>query len=182
MENAMATATAPAKPAPAPAISNVPVARTTSPFELMRHFAQEMDRVFGDFGLRTHWPFAPVGEREPALWTPDLEVTQDKDKLQVRLDLPGLRKEDVTIEISEQALTVEGERRQEEEEKEKGYYRTERSYGRFFRSIPLPEGARPDSTKATFANGVLEIVMDVEAPQPPAARRIEIAEPAKPQV
>jgi HSP20 family protein len=148
----------------------------------MRHFAQEMDRVFGDFGLRTRWPFSAAGEREFALWTPDLEVTQDKGQLQVRLDLPGLRKEDVTIEITEQALTVAGERRQEEEKKEKGYYRTERSYGRFFRSIPLPEGARPDSTKATFANGVLEIVMDVDTPQPAMARRIEIAEPAKPQV
>lgn len=178
----MATATAPAKPAPAPAPTNVPVARTTSPFELMRHFAQEMDRVFGDYGLRNRWPFAPIGERDPGRWTPDLEVTQDKGKLQVRLDLPGLRKEDVTIEITDEALTVEGERRQEEEEKGKGYYRTERSYGRFFRSIPLPEGARPDSTKATFANGVLEIAMDVETPQPARARRVEIADPAKPQV
>jgi HSP20 family protein len=180
MENIMATATAPAKPAAAPA--NVSIARTTSPFELMRRLTQEMDRVFGDFGLQTRWPFASIGEREPALWTPDLEVTQEKGKLQVRLDLPGLRKEDVTIEITDQALTVEGERRQEEEKKEKGYYRTERSYGRFFRSIPLPEGARGDSTKATFVDGVLEIVMDVDTPQPAAARRVEIGDPAaKPQ-
>jgi len=174
----MATATAPAKPAPA----SVPVARTTSPFELMRHLAQEMDRVFGDVGLRARWPFAPVGEREQALWAPDLEVSQDKGKLHVRLDLPGLKTEDVKIEITDEALTVEGERHQEEEKKEKGYYRTERSYGRFFRSIPLPEGARPDSAQASFTDGVLEIAIDVNAPQPPAARRIEIGGPApKPQ-
>jgi HSP20 family protein len=174
----MATATAPAGVPAKPAPATAPAARPANPFELMRHLAQEMDRAFGDFGLRSHWPFATIAEREQALWAPDLEVTQDKGKLQVRLDLPGLKKEDVKIEITDEALTVEGERRQDEEKKEKGYYRTERSYGRFFRSLALPEGARPDSARATFADGVLEIVMDVNAPQPTTARRIEIGGPA----
>jgi HSP20 family protein len=175
----MATATAPV-PAPAKqAPTTAPATRSTHPFELMRHFAQEMDRVFGDFGLRSRWPFTSIAETESALWAPDLEVTQDQSKLQVRLDLPGLKKDDVKVEITDEALIVQGERRQEEEKKDKGYYRTERSYGRFYRSVALPEGVRPESAKATFADGVLEIAMDVNAPQPAAGRRLEIAEPAK---
>jgi HSP20 family protein len=175
MTTAVAPAPAPAKPAPAAA----PVTRTTSPFELMRHFAQEMDRMFGEFGLRNRWPFVPLGEREPGLWAPDLEVTQDKGRLQVCLDLPGLKRDEVKIEITDQALTVEGERREEVEKKDKGYYRSERSYGRFFRQIPLPEGAQPDTAKAAFTDGVLDITMDVNTPQPAGARRIEIGEPVK---
>ena len=137
----MATATAPV-PAPAKQAPTVAPSRSTHPFELMRHFAQEMDRVFGDFGLRTRWPFTSVAETETALWAPDLEVTQDQGKLQVRLDLPGLKKEDVKVEVTDESLVVQGERRQEEEKTEKGYYRSERSYGRFYRSVALPETAR----------------------------------------
>jgi HSP20 family protein len=142
---------------------------------MMRRLAQEMDRVFGDFGLRNRWPFTPIGESEAALWAPDLEMTEDKGKLQVRLDLPGLKKEDVKVEITDEALIVQGERRREEEKKEKGYYRSERSYGRFYRSVALPEGAQPESAKASFTDGVLEIVLDVNTPQPAATRRVEIA-------
>jgi HSP20 family protein len=145
----------------------------------MRHFAQEMDRMFGDFGLRSRWPFTSLAETESAFWAPDLEVTQDQGKLQVRLDLPGLRKDDVKVEITDEALIVQGERRQEEEKKDKGYYRTERSYGRFYRSVALPEGAQPESATATFADGVLEITMNVSAPKPAAARRLEIGDTAK---
>jgi HSP20 family protein len=173
----MATAVAPAPAKPAPAAA--PITRTTSPFELMRHFAQEMDRMFGEFGLRNRWPFVPIGERDPGLWAPDLEVTQDEGRLQVRFDLPGLTREDVKIEITDEVLTVEGERREGVERKDKGYYRSERSYGRFFRQIALPEGAQPDTAKAAFADGVLDITMDVNVPQPAAARRIEIGEPVK---
>jgi HSP20 family protein len=66
-----------------------------------------------------------------------------------------------------------------EEKKDKGYYRTERSYGRFLRTIALPEGARPDTAQATFAEGVLEITLDVNAPPSIAARRVEIGERTK---
>jgi HSP20 family protein len=172
----MATATAPA-PAPAP-VKPVPPARIATPFDMMRSLSQEMDRMLGDFGVRRRWPFRPFALEEAA-WAPELEVSEQNGVLQVRLDLPGLKKEDVKVDLTEDALVVQGERRQEEEKKSQGYYRSERSYGRFFRSVPLPEGAKLDTTKATFADGVLEIVMEIGRPQPPATRRVEIGEPPK---
>ena len=71
-------------------------------------------------------------------------------------------------------LTIEGERKHEEQRKEKDYYRSERSYGRFARTITLPEGAQLDTAKATFADGMLEITMKVRAPESPALRRLVI--------
>jgi HSP20 family protein len=162
----------PAKPA-APA-------RITTPFDLMQGLSREMDRLFGDFGLRRRWPSMPLTQPDETAWAPDLEMIEDGGKLQVRLDLPGLKKEDVKVDVTDDMLVVQGERRQQQETTEKGYYRSERTYGRFYRSVALPEGARPDTAKATFADGVLEILMDTSAPQAPAARRIEIGQPAKP--
>jgi hypothetical protein len=77
--------------------------------------------------------------------------------------LPGLTKDDVNVEITDDAINISGERRNEDEERREGYYRSERSYGGFFRSIQLPEGANAEDANATFNNGVLEITM--EAPQ-----------------
>jgi HSP20 family protein len=96
----------------------------------------------------------------------------------VRADLPGLKREDVNIEVRDDELILSGERRSEHEESEGGYYRSERSYGSFYRSIPLPEGVDADTAKARFDNGVLEITM--QAPQPSGrARRIQIEEGAR---
>jgi HSP20 family protein len=158
----------------------VPPARAVTPFEVMRDLSQEMDRVLNEFGLRRRWSFVPFAAPQEALWAPELELREGDGTLRVRLDLPGLKKEDVNVDITDDALVVQGERRREEEKEEQGYCRSERSYGRFFRSVTLPEGVRPETAKATFADGVLEIVMDTRMPQPPTARRVEIGEPVKP--
>jgi HSP20 family protein len=143
--------------------------------DVSRYLEEEVDRVLNDFGLRTQWPFAPtVLRKDEAIWAPDLEVEEKGGMLHMRVDLPGMKREDVTVEIAEGMLTVQGERKREEERKEKGYYRTERSYGRFSRSITLPDGARLDSAKATFANGVLEIMMSVKEAETPAVRQLVI--------
>ena len=93
----------------------------------------------------------------------------------IRADLPGLSKDEVNVEINEDAITISGERRNENEEKREGYYRSERSYGSFYRQIPLPEGVNADDANATFHNGVLEITM--KAPQPQSrSRKLEITE------
>jgi HSP20 family protein len=166
--------------APEKASSMTPATPARSPFELMRSFGQEMDRLFDDFGFGRRWPlitraFAP----EDALWSPNIEVVDNDGKMTVRADLPGLAKDEIKVELTDTALTIEGERKHTEEKKEDGYYRSECSYGHFYRSIPLPEGAKAESAKANFVNGVLQITVDVPTRNAPAARRLTIDEAPK---
>jgi HSP20 family protein len=93
----------------------------------------------------------------------------------VRADLPGLRKEDVTVEISDDSLTIQGERRDEHEEEREGLFTSERTYGSFYRVVPLPEGAIPDSGKASFKNGVLEVTVEAPPREVSRGRRIDVS-------
>ena len=129
-----------------------------SPFSLMRRFADEMDRVFEDFGF-------PTMERVGRSWgmerfSPQIDIFERDSKLVIRADLPGMSKEDVTVDVTEDAVVIEGERKFEHEENEQGVYRSERSYGRFHREIPLPEGVKSENATANFKNGVLELTLD----------------------
>jgi HSP20 family protein len=129
----------------------------------MRRFVEDMDRLFQDFGfggalaLRN---LAPV-----AAWSPQVEVFQRDGQLVVRASLPGLNKDDVQIELRDDALILRGERRQEHEEQREGYYRCEVTHGSFYREIPLPEGVKTDDAAATFRDGVLEITMQAPRQQ-----------------
>jgi HSP20 family protein len=138
-----------------------------SPFSMMRRFADEMDRMFGGFGLPTAERLGPWAAAER--FSPEVDIFERDGKLVVRADLPGLTKDDVKVDISEDAILLEGERKYEHEEREEGVYRSERGYGQFRRQIPLPEGVKTDTAAATFKNGVLEITMD--APQGSKHRR-----------
>ena len=142
----------------------------SEPFSLLNRFADEMGRLFGDFGPGRSLlsPFAGrgfgpagFGDLSSAVWSPQIEVLEREGHLIVRADLPGLSKDDVKIHITDDQLIIEGERRQEREENEGGFYRSERSYGSFYRSIPLPEGVSDEDVKASFRDGVLEITMPV---------------------
>jgi HSP20 family protein len=136
---------------------------SSSPFELMRRFSEEMDRAFGGWGLSR----GRGGGGEMAIWSPAVEVFERDNNLVVRADLPGLGKEDVKVDMTDEGLVIQGERKREREEKGEGWYRSERSYGQFYRLIPLPEGANAEQAKAKFENGVLE----VSVPIPEAQRR-----------
>lgn len=139
----------------------------------MRQISRDMDRIFGDFGFR---PFAPMST-ERALsemtWMPEMEVFERGGKFLVRTDLPGLRKEDVKINVQDNILTIEGERKVEEDVERDGFHRTERSYGTFFRSVPLPEGAVQDQIAASFKDGVLEVSIPLQEPKK-TSRNIEV--------
>src|ERR1051326_3778055 len=136
-------------------------ARIGSPFAVLDRFAQEMDRVFDDFGFGRTWlsPRASAHRQSHALWAPDIEVYQRPNELVVRADLPGIKKDDVNVEVADNAVTISGERHQEQETEREGIYRSERTYGSFYRTIPLPEGAIVDQAKASFRDGVLEITV-----------------------
>jgi HSP20 family protein len=158
-----------------------PDLRTISPFSLMRRLSEEMERLFGDFGFGRSIPsgfgreFDRLADLEGSLWSPQVEAFEREGKLIVRADLPGLTKDDITVEITDDAIKIRGERRQEKEKNEEGYYRSERSYGSFYREIPLPSGVNVEEANATFRNGVLEITMLAPARES-SSRRIEIGE------
>jgi HSP20 family protein len=149
-----------------------------SPFGIMRRFSDEMDRLFQDFGFGRAWPeqSALGGSFASTMWTPQIEMFERDNRLVVRADLPGLKREDINLEIREDELVLSGERRDERKEEREGFYRSECSYGSFNRRLPLPEGVNADTAKASFQNGVLEITMET-APRPASrSRRIDIEE------
>ena len=157
---------------------------TANPFQMMRRFTRDMERMFEDFPgfwfpnfFKTD--FAPFRmELDKVEWVPQIEVLQNNGQFMVRADLPGLTKDDVKVEVTDDLLTLSGERKEEKEEKREGFYRSERSYGSFYRQIPLPEGAKTENAAATFRNGVLEITMPA-AKVEPSTRKLEITEPAE---
>ena len=128
-----------------------------TPFSLMRRMTEEMDRVFGEFGL-SH------GETK-AVWSPPIEVSQRDGAYVVRAELPGVDSGDVKLEVTPDAVVLQGERKVERDETQGGVHLTERMYGRFYRAIPLPEGAKVDEAKAKFEKGVLEITVPLEEPR-----------------
>ena len=149
-----------------------------NPFHSMQRLADEVDRMFDGFGLGRRWS---SGHKEfgGESWAPDVEVFQKNNELVIKADLPGLKKDEVSVEVADDAITIHGERKREHQEEREGLYRSERSYGTFWRVIPLPEGAIGEQAKASFRDGVLEITM----PAPPAStskgRRLEISEGKK---
>jgi HSP20 family protein len=148
-----------------------------TPFRALQRMADQMDRMFEDFGVGSRLMRPFWRETGVEAWAPEVDVVQKNNELTIRADLPGLKREDVTVEITDDAVAIQGERRREHEEEREGYYRTERSYGSFYRVIPLPEGAITEQAKANFKDGVLEITM----PAPPSSkgRRLDITEGAK---
>ena len=157
---------------------------TVNPFQMMRRFTQDMERMFEEFqGFRFpsffKTDFAPFRmEFDKVEWVPQIEVLQNNGRFMVKADLPGLTKDDVKLELTDKLLMISGERKEEKEEKSEGFYRSERSYGNFYRRIPLPEGVKTENTAATFRNGVLEITM----PFPKAettTRKVEIKAPTE---
>ncbi|MCC7416769.1 MAG: Hsp20/alpha crystallin family protein [Acidobacteria bacterium] len=149
------------------------------PFAALRKMTSELDRVFDDwpsFG----WPsLRSVAGRPPAAWSPKIDVFEKNGRLVTKIDLPGVKKEDVSVEVADGQLALSGERKHEAEEKTDDFYRTEREYGSFYRRVPLPDGVNVDDVKATFADGVLEVSVPMPARAEARARKVQIEEPAK---
>jgi HSP20 family protein len=122
-----------------------------NPFAMMRRLSEEMDRAFSSsFGLTPRWS-------ESGTWAPVIEVRERNNHLEIAAELPGLNKNDVRIECTDEGIVIEGERKRETESTEGGIHRSERSYGSFYRLVPLPEGADAEKAKAEFKDGVLRV-------------------------
>ena len=155
-----------------------------SPFDLFERFSDEMDRtfhrVFQDFGFGresspARTPFGVPAARD-FVWSPRIEAFQKGDRFLVRTELPGMKKDDVQVEVTEDAIVIQGERRSEHKDEREGYYHNELSYGRFHRAIPLPQGTISEGATATFNDGVLEISVPAAPAEANRGRRLEISE------
>lgn len=139
------------------------------PFVMIRKISEEMDQFFGKIMQR---PISKIAQTRNGSgvtsqkWTPSIEVTQRGNEMIICADLPGLTKADVQVQVLDDKLTIEGERVEESNvNSEHGYHRTERSYGRFYRTIPLPEGVDRHRVDAKMRDGVLEISMPLRQQQ-----------------
>lgn len=126
-----------------------------NPFSLMRRMITEMDTAFGETGSNR-------GEEATTVWVPAIEVSQREGKYVIRAELPGLDPKEVKLEITDEAVVLQGERKIEREEDKRDIHMSERVYGRFYRAIPLPEGAKVEDVRARFENGVLEVTVPVQ--------------------
>ena len=117
-------------------------------------FRDEIERFFDRFAL-------PRWEEMPALgqWTPRLDMTETKDAVVVKVEVPGVDQKDIEVSLQDQMLTVKGEKNQEKEEKDERYHRVERSYGSFLRAVRLPTPVVGSKVNATFKNGVLTVTL-----------------------
>lgn len=145
------------------------------PFEELRDLQREMDRLFARTLGREH-VFPSFTQAE--VFYPDVDVYRRGDNLVVRVDLPGVRPQDVDIAVSDNLLTIKGERLYEEIKDEDAYVR-EICPGKFERSITLPEAVRVDQTKATFENGTLELTAPLAEVRAPKKVKVEVKEISK---
>jgi HSP20 family protein len=127
----------------------------------------DMNRLFDRFFGSTSGN-GPTQRR----WIPAMDIAETDDSVVLRSDLPGVKEDDVQIEVKDGVLTVSGERRDEHEEKGEDFHRVERSFGRFSRSLSLPDGVDPDKVEANFDNGVLEV--RIPKPEETQPTRVEI--------
>ena len=110
---------------------------------------REIDRFFDDFGLK----FRDFDTD----WSPRVDLAESEDGYEVKAELPGLKKEEIKVEVHDQVLTLTGEKKNEEKSDTKNYHRVERTYGRFGRSFRLPKEVKSDEIKAKYKNGILTI-------------------------
>jgi HSP20 family protein len=149
--------------------------RRREPGSLLEEMQTDLARLFelGAFGM---FPFARSLRRVPQLATagmPRVDVFEREGDLVVKAEVPGVKKEDIDLEVTDGDLVLRAERKEEHEVTDENWYRKERSYGSFYRRLPLPEGVQADQIKAELADGVLEVT--IPKPQGAASRAQKIA-------
>ena len=128
-------------------------------------FSRDVDRLFD--------AFFGADRDQSRRWVPPVDLVEAEDHFVLKADLPGLTEQDVSIEVQDGTLTISGERKDEQEARERGWYRIERSFGSFSRSLTLPDGVDPDGITARFEHGVLEV--SIPKPEERKPRRVEIS-------
>ena len=151
-----------------------------SPFGLMRRLSEDVDQLFNQLSIgsvvdRTQLMGLPATALATAVdWIPVVETFERAGKVVIQTDLPGLAADDVAVEVADGILTISGERRDEQEIEDRGLRRTERRYGRFTRSLALPDGAQVEQIQASFRDGVLEITVPLAPGAAQQRRTIDV--------
>ena len=158
------------KPEKASGAVELPVKRPTQPSVRpqvsrplwpMPAWEREMERLFDDFRGIFRWPRLWGPDRWPSaeidLQVPAVDVYEKDDEVVVKAEIPGLSKEDIEVTLTDSMLTVKGEKKKEEEVKRQDYYRCERSFGAFSRTVEIPAAVKSEQATATFKDGVLEV-------------------------
>jgi HSP20 family protein len=133
---------------------------------------KEMNRLFEDFSRG--FELEPFGRRIRAAFEPKVNVSESEKEIKVSAELPGMDDKDINISLSENELTIKGEKKEEKEEKKENYYHMERSYGSFSRTLPLPCKVESDKVEAQFKKGVLTITLPKAAEAIKETKKIEV--------
>jgi HSP20 family protein len=146
------------------------------PVRELNTIQSEMNRLFNTFFESA----SPTnGGTSVHRWIPAMDLVEAENDFVLRADLPGLSEDDVKIEVEDNVLTISGERKSEHEERKDGYYRFERAYGAFRRTLALPEGVDPEQINATVENGVLEV--HIPKPEQRKPHKVTITAGATPE-
>lgn len=130
------------------------------PFMDLSRWERDMDRMMDDFfgrRFRPWWPDRWFRSDEMEVRGPVVDVFEEKDDIVIKAELPGITKDNIEVNLTDHMLTIKGEKKKEEEIKEENYYRAERAYGSFVRTLELPKDVHSDKIKASFKNGILEV-------------------------
>jgi len=136
---------------------------------------QEMNRLFDDFfqGFALE-PFGE-GEERYAVFSPSIDIRESEEGITITAEIPGVDEKDVEVLVSDDSITIKGEKKREQEDKGKDYYRLERTYGSFHRVIPLPRGINLEKVEAAFKNGVLSVTLPKSEEAKTQSKKIPIA-------
>lgn len=149
--------------------------RTWNPYKEMEDLSQRLSSLLQTAASR---PGVPTGDKENLIvaeWTPLVDITEDDSEYLIKLELPEVRKEDVTVTVENGVLSVAGERKAEREEKNRRYHRIERGYGRFVRNFSLPEDADGSKVVANFKDGLLRVHVAKQEKARPRSIEVKVA-------
>ena len=142
------------------------------PWREFETLQERINRIFDTSLLRRY-----MGEEEgleTGSWVPAIDVIDNRDHYLVRADLPGVSKDDIEVDVSDGTLTIKGEKKRETKEEGDNYIRVERTYGTFVRSFTLPDDVDSDKIKASYENGVLELVIPKKEEAKPKKIKVEV--------
>jgi HSP20 family protein len=150
--------------------------RRWDPLSLFDEMQQDMARFWNQMMPWSTWPmYEPMrSSGQMVTWRPSLDVFERDNQIVVKAELPGVKKEDIELEVDRGSLVIRGQRHAEHQVRQDQYYRTERSYGSFYRRLPLPEGVNADNIKANYNDGILEVRIPKPSEEQTQGRKIPL--------